>query len=713
MPIPLAEQLAGAGASPDGETRPCAPTVSDELIVYLQRHNNPFDDYVHPQGVSKRLNSTHVVSVNDDVAATLLAAVDQYRLNWQEAQAGKELDVLWSGVIVVFGKRGEGKTHLLHHELASAEAVVVAPTEFETYRPFREYLLVQLIARLQRDPPHRSDLVNLAQWFTRRLLIHAITSLSEIEWVSLCQSHDDRSDWLPLTSKTSRHWEHERVQLLEELENGAPQPIRDLCLTQEQSTNFLYQLALGHVQRTEPDRTAAQQLRARLYAEFVEIAFDPKRTEIFDILLGSADGLPADGTSPVSRSTLVDERLSCLVEMFVLYGRPIVFAFDGLELLLQDPPDKQRCQAFHNGIAQLIDIRPGIPFFIFAEEGHWQHSAKHFGNYASQRFERGIPVPGRGAINRLDLKPIDTEGLIEIVAARLRPLLEDSPIGKGLAGDQRIRPFQTEDLSGVLQARHGAGNDAPSLRVILQQLQKQYENLVFNRNPLVVGPAPADVESDLRISSDELEALWERETSKAERAIARTTLVSSAAAIYQGVRNWLECLIADGISLDGWVPMSGENVTFGNELRYGECIRCRWEQDRREHRHGLAFFLAGGRGMPMDLSAKLSMMQSADRVADSLLVLWPRAEAIEPAHESLPAATAEVWNNFSKSKQASRLKLQSIEATQIAPWLALAGFRRLAVEERSISLDVFAHFVNEKMASYRRYVTPFSTEETS
>jgi len=196
-------------------------------------------------------------------------------------------------------------------------------------------------------------------------------------------------------------------------------------------------------------------------------------------------------------------------------------------------------------------------------------------------------------------------------------------------------------------------------------------------------------------------------------AIARTTLVSSADAVYQGVRNWLECLIADGISLDGWVPMSGEIVTFGNELRYGKCIRCRWEQDRREHRHGLAFFLAGGRGMPMDLSAKLSMMQSADRVVDSLLVLWPRAEAIEPAHESLPAATAEVWNNFAKSKQASRLKLQSIEATQIAPWLAMAGFRRLAVEERSISLDVFAHFVNEKMASYGRYVTPFSTEEAS
>jgi len=175
---------------------------------------------------------------------------------------------------------------------------------------------------------------------------------------------------------------------------------------------------------------------------------------------------------------------------------------------------------------------------------------------------------------------------------------------------------------------------------------------------------------------------------------------------------WLECWQANGGVLDGWGLTDVDIKTFGDDLRYGSCIRCHWQQGDRIHRQGLAFLMGVRRSMPLDLRMKLGMMRSASRVVDSLILLWPRADAIEPAHEALPSATAKVWHEFAETKHATRVRLRAIETSEIAPWLALSDFRRSAVDDQGVADHIFQHFVVDALASRLTDVAPFSIEDS-
>ena len=67
------------------------------------------------------------------------------------------------------------------------------------------------------------------------------------------------------------------------------------------------------------------------------------------------------------RETLVDELFQALVELCLLAGMPVVFAFDALETLLGDPPDGKLCHPFFKGLADVLDSHRGIPFLLLAE----------------------------------------------------------------------------------------------------------------------------------------------------------------------------------------------------------------------------------------------------------------------------------------------------------------------------------------------------------
>jgi hypothetical protein len=730
----MAESSVAVAATPSANGRSDL-MPSAELINRLQRHNNPFDDFVHPIGVNKRLRATHVGGIHSRVAETLRSAIDQYRLKWDDASRGRDIEALWSGVIVIEGRRGDGKTHLLQHGLSGAEAVVVAPVEFETHRPFREYLLLQLVEHLRAAPSHRSPLVALSHWFTRKLLTHAIRGMLELEWACLCESRDSDRGWLcsiplrSLSTKATRKWLDERERLLAGLQDSPLETIGELCEELEESPNFLYRLALRHVRIREPSRTAPQRLRAAIYEELLELSFKSDRTTIFELLVSSANsvsvGSEGNETVAVGRSTLVDERLSCLVELFAMFGRPVVFAFDRLESLLGDPPSKELCQAFHGGIAQVIDVMPGIPFFLFAEWGHWQQASEHFSGYAQQRFERGIPVLGQGAVHRMKLSPIDFTGLHSIVARRMARHLDGVEAVYGDGADARILPFVRQDLlNAVHVAQEAGGGGAPTLRVVLQKLRKRYEQIIFgrqletdaapragdDRSPVASAPVASSSVASARaaeVAKDELLAVWDRELRAAVRRIEAGELSDHRNLLYQGLRILLECQRDEGRALGGWTLADCGNVAFGDHIAYGECVRCHWKKNGQEHQHGVAFLLGAGMGMPADLKTKLTMMRSPRRAVERLTILRPRSEITASAEESLPPATFQVWSEFRKTREANRVQLKEIEHALVAKCLALAQFRRTTAEDANVSREKFAHFVIEVMSSLEEFVTPF------
>ena len=205
----------------------------------------------------------------------------------------------------------------------------------------------------------------------------------------------------------------------------------------------------------------------------MQLAFGQPRHEIYEFLLDGYTQVEAK-TQP-SRQTLVDELFQSLLELCLLARMPVVFAFDALESILGDPPDEKLCHPFFKGLADVLDSHRGIPFFLFAEEGHWEQARQRFlTSYAAQRFQQGvIRVPHYGSVSVLKLPPVSAEQLGDIAAARLSSVLEEFH-GKETRDALSIAPFSREDLNQIARA-HG---QEPPLRQALQQLRDRYDELV-------------------------------------------------------------------------------------------------------------------------------------------------------------------------------------------------------------------------------------------
>lgn len=120
--------------------------IPPDLVAWLQQHDNPFDVFVlsdaNPVGLR-----WHVPEVNRDVSARLKAGITRYQLN-ERATAE---DVPYSGVLLIFGKRGAGKTHLRKKLEDDVKALILTPSDLETHRRFPEFLLVHLVQHLLKE----------------------------------------------------------------------------------------------------------------------------------------------------------------------------------------------------------------------------------------------------------------------------------------------------------------------------------------------------------------------------------------------------------------------------------------------------------------------------------------------------------------------------------------------------------------------------------
>ena len=120
------------------------------LIEFLSEWDHPFSDYIHPQRAANSGTRAHISAINEVAVSRIRAVLDRFRLD-QDVPSGLSRQVPNSGVLVVFGSRGSGKTHLVQNVLKSSDmnCVVVTPTTLEMHRQFPEFLLHQLVRHLQ------------------------------------------------------------------------------------------------------------------------------------------------------------------------------------------------------------------------------------------------------------------------------------------------------------------------------------------------------------------------------------------------------------------------------------------------------------------------------------------------------------------------------------------------------------------------------------
>jgi hypothetical protein len=672
------------------EPRELAP----DLLARLREHDNPFDDFVQTRSPGGSFRRRHVPAINRAVFEKLLSAIGRYQLDSQlDPQSLLLDDVPRSGVLLVLGPRGAGKTHLVHAlRLHDLKALVVTPTHYEPHRPFAEYLLQLLVRSLQDESfaASRSSLARLADWFARQAAVQALYGMTETEWLARL-SQQGWSFWRALFGWSSRAAAHERELLTRSLLDENCRSVHDVSRLREHDLSDLREIALRQVGQSETGRTIGAQIRRGLYLRLAELAFDGDTAPVFEFLF---DGFTqASAEASPSRETLVEELLAALTELFILAGTPVVFAFDALETLLSDPPDEKRCHAFFRGLAEVLDSHRGLPFFLFAEAGHWQQAQRYLSSYAQQRLQQGVPTRGHGSLWQINLPTVTALDLEQLVAARLAGLLE--PLNGQPAEQARLGPFRPEDLAAI--ARSGAST--PPLRQMLQALRDVYQERVFGEGRQAVPIVPIEPARPDGVSAAppiDLKEIWQREVKAAQRRLEAEGMAAQAGSVLVGLQKWLDYLAAEGVQARGWSAARSEIVTFGNNPTYGQLVRCTWHGEE-EREMGIAFLLGKGSAMPRDLKEKLKMMVSSKPVVERLLILWPHeSESTADASQQLPAATGKVWEDMVTGSLRSRVWLRNIEPGKLAVWLAIERWEAAARGEGSIAAATLGHFLAEE-----------------
>lgn len=664
--------------------------ASPELWDALREWENPFNDFVHAPVGGRARDVAHVPEINGDAQQKLCAAVARYRRcelpikGWEQpgptspsalgnGATPAAPDVPYSGLVLVLGKRGAGKTHLLSHGMTDRQTggLMVSPRQFEPRRPFAEYVWHQLLLTLQAEPTQRSTLVQLADWWARRVVTNAFASFSDPDWIAwLVHAQPHWRGWRTWLSPALSWWGEtlraRRQEWVVTWQDASFPTLHEAAIAAELPLESIRQLAESHILRCQPTNTIGDQLRQRLYLQLIAAACTREPGPLLDFLVDGYAEL--ESAALASRGTQVEELLQGLADLLLLFGRPVILAFDALETLLGQPPEPERCERFHSGLAELLDRIPGLPAFVFAESGYWQLIQKHFSEYAVQRWQRGIPVRRAGTISRLVLPELDRAAMNRMVAARLQPLLRRS-LGRDPVESERYLPFAEQDLASIL----GDRPEPPPLRQVLLALRDRYEKLVFG------GPDEPDGPRLAVPPAQTYGALWPGCLRESERRIedCRGQWSLLCDDFYSGMRLALAALRAAESEIDGWQLREVEVLPSGTHPTYGQYVSMVWQQGTTVARLGVSLLLGSGSGLPKDLKTKLAMVQGSRPDVAQLRVLWPRDQDSHlAAWEQLPPATRELWERAMATPAAGRIELQVISPLSLAPWLAVGAMQR-------------------------------------
>jgi hypothetical protein len=572
------------------------------------------------------------------------------------------------------------------------------------------------VQTLQSEPKHQATLIKLADWYARSVFCRCTNSLSDVDWLAFGKlASTQKKKWF------SSHKTCSRTQLNSHLSDFSLLPtIKDVCEASQLAVEEVKRLTAWHITTNELNDTVADQVRHSLFLELVELAFSRDLSSVTEFLLDGFTRVQSQGIAP-SRGTLVEALLSSLIELLLLFGKPVILICDAMESLLGNPPRAKEVQAFHNGIAELVESQPGIAVFVFAESGNWQQASKYFSEYARHRWERGIPVKRQGTIFELQMPQIDADQLANVAAGRMHELLTEF-----YSEQPRILPFTKNDFAAI-----AGGEQAPPLRQVVQSLRDAYERTVFQTNQQTRGlddnatemgspsdpalcaglPTPDLSPSDDRpatsdIFVEETMRSWSREIRNAERRLENSTLNSLADMLSHGLNAWMQSLASEGTTHEGWRLVEVHKQRSGQHATYGQAVVSRWKNGDDEYQHATALLLATGRGLPSDLETKLKMTTGTGRVVDRLQILWAReSDSDKSPIELLPDVSRGVWDKFVDPAD-SIVSLELIAPIRMAPWLAMMELAPLIAERDDIPSDVFNTLIAEQTHDLIQFVAP-------
>jgi len=449
------------------------PAVADRPATsratqVLRRTGNPFRNYFARNPDDDVCSRYHVAELYAREREQLLAVVDLYR---HDPKAHSE-------IVPVLGNKGAGKTHLLHslkHGAAHGWQLVVTPGTYQKGTDFPEYVLFQVIDTLLAGGKQKGKrpVEFIGEGLARRYLRQALEELPDHERLSLFGTAN-LARWVRRLGLGAAQAEERCRWLLDTLTKPLAMPIKQLCQEAQLDVVRACATLASFVDKVEP-RSTAGQMRRRIIQGFVEAVLLGQEAELADFL---TDGFARmEFQVRPSRQDLVLALFKSLMDVLLSLKVPVVVAFDQLEdlLLVRRTEDAHKVsESFFAGIVQLMHRIDGLCFLIFAERGLWNRFVPSLDGYIQDRLNNPVHLPKFGTIKALRLEPPQPYLVWQVVAARLRPALEE--LGETAKELSAIYPFTDEQVSRVAKTE-------PTLRDMLQQFRHLFDHLIYGGAP--------------------------------------------------------------------------------------------------------------------------------------------------------------------------------------------------------------------------------------
>jgi hypothetical protein len=648
----------------------------------LRRAGNPFRNYFARNPDDDVCARYHVPELFATERDQLLGVVDLFRGD----------SVMHSEVVPVLGNKGAGKTHLLYsikHGSDGAWQLLVTPGTYHKDNDFLEYLLFQIIDTLLSGGTQKGNrpMTVVGEELTRRLLQTTLAELPPAETVNLFSSGLGR--WVRRFGLGASH-SHERAQWMLDhlarmdiLGGACGRDARRLCLEAGIIPEKACEAVAAYVERNEPHGTAGL-MRRHIYEGFVRATLLGQESDLAGFLTyGFAE---LDFQVRPSRQDLVLTLFKVLMGILCRLRIPVVVAFDQLEdlLLARRSDDGQRiAEAFFAGIVQTMHQVDGLCFLVFAERGLWNRFVPSLDGYIQDRLNNPVHVPRHGTIKTLRLEAPSLDLVQAIVAARLRPVLEElSDFGDLPA----LFPFTDAQVSRVARTE-------PTLRDMLQQFRHLFDHVAYGPVPsgknlpatenesdsgdlpagvksLIILEAPATPPVSPTVPSAQplLQDLWRQEFEAARRRLEPEGAVTGASRELQaGLGAFLQACREHGAKVGPWrLHHVVSEFAFGEHPTYGVLSIGHWAcREGEPWKVGVGLFLGRGPGKPKDLEIKLAAMEADPPIIDHLVLLRPEDDLV------LSGKSKSLWQQAERRGRHARL-----EALGIAELAAIYAFPR-------------------------------------
>ncbi|HEV3202795.1 MAG TPA: hypothetical protein VGY77_00360 [Gemmataceae bacterium] len=695
------------------ESRP----LSERAFEVLRRAGNPFRNYFARNPDDEVCARYHVPDLFALERDQLLGAVDLYRND----------PATHSEVVPVLGNKGAGKTHLLYsikHGHDGGWQLLVTPGTYHKDTDFLEYLLFQMIDTLLGGTRQKGNrpLEVVGEELTRRLLKATLEPLTPTERLDLFPA-PGLGRWARRLGLGSGQAQERTQWLLDQLDrNQGPdsryRPATRRLLAESGITpQKACEMIFHHVERTETRNTAGL-MRRNIHEGFTRAMLLSDESDLANFLtFGFAE---LEFQVRPTRQDLVMALFKVLMEVFLSLKIPVVVAFDQLEdlLLARRNDDGHRlAEAFFAGIVHAMHQIDGICFLVFAERGLWNRFVPSLDGYIQDRLNNPIHVPRHGTIKTLRLEAPSPDLLRQIVAARLRPSLEELP---DFADLPPTFPFTQDQILRVARTE-------PTLRDMLQQFRHLFDHYVFGSGPnpsldeetlqqngtsvapsrlprengpftiksLVVvespdatppgekeQPAPGGADTEKQRESPDyslapvadgmsktfesgfppprasIHDLWLQEVRSARRQLEPDGAMTGATRELQaGLGKFLQVCHDHGVKVGPWRLQHVVNeLTFGEHPTYGVLTIAHWVcRDGQPWKVGIGLFLGRAAGKPKDLEIKLAAMDAEPAVIDHLILLRPEDDL------ALSGKSKTMWQDSARRGRHARLEPMSLD----------------------------------------------------